>query len=410
MRFSLFVAWRYFLSTKKARFINFISGLAVLGVALGTMALIIILSVFNGLEDLLRGLHSTINPELKIEKIEGKSFEVSESFIKELQNIEGVALVTRTIEDNVFLIYNNVQTVAKLKGVGENYAANTKMKKAIYDGEFLLQKGRGNYAVLGIGLAHMLRINIADPFTTIECWYPKRKKKISFGSLDASSSINQFNILPVGVFSLEESYDVSYIFVPLRFAEKLLDYQDRCSYLEVQIQEDANSIDVQENLQKKLGNRYRVLNGDEQQASLLKALQIEKLFVYVALTVILGVASLNIFFSLMMLVLDKFKDIAMLYAMGASSTIIRQIFLMEGSFISFVGTTTGLVLGLTISWLQQNYGIIQMGTATTIVDAYPIKIEFWDVFFTVLTIVIITLLATVFPALKATRVEVKTQL
>lgn len=410
MRFSLFVAWRYFLSTKKARFINFISGLAVLGVALGTTALIIILSVFNGLEDLLRTVHGTIAPELKIEIVQGKSFEVDEDFLQELRQIKGVSTVTRTIEDNVVLIYNDAQTVAKLKGVGENYAAYTQMKAAIYDGEFLLQKGRGNYAVLGIGLAHMLRINIADPFTTIQCWYPKRKKKINFGSLDASSNINQLNILPVGVFSLEETYDVSYIIVPLRFAEKLLDYQGRCSYLEIQTEKNANVLEVQELLQEQLGATFKVLNGDEQQASLLKALQIEKLFVYVALTVILGVASLNIFFSLMMLVLDKYKDIAMLYAMGSSSKIIREIYLLEGAFISFVGATIGLILGLTVSWLQQNYGIIQMGTATTIVDAYPVKIEFLDVFFTVLTISIITILATVFPALKATRVEVKTQL
>jgi len=411
MKTTLWIAWRYFLSRKKAQFINIIALLSMFGICVGTTALILILSVFNGLEGLIRDLHKTINPELKITLVEGKSFEVNQEFIKKTQNVEGVEIITEVIEDNAVMLHKNKQMVITIKGVSNNYLEQLdSLKQTILQGEFALIKDNKAYAVVGSGVQYMLSINIYNPLEPLQIWYPKRLKKINMGSLSPEGNFNQRVIMPSGVFGLEQQYDASYVFVPLAFAEDLLEYKNRRTSLEIKTNKKADIQKVKSDLEQTLGNKFKVLNRQEQQASLLKAIKIEKLFVFVTLSFVLGVAAFNIFFSLMMLVIDKSKDIAVLYAMGGDASWIKNIFVWVGSLIALSGGGLGLFLGASIGFLQQKYGLIKMGTQTTLVDAYPIALKIDDFIFTTIIIVSITILSSLIPARYASRLDPKQHL
>ncbi|EAY26576.1 ABC transporter permease [Microscilla marina] len=410
MNLPLFIARRYFFSKHKKQFINVISILSMIEVAVGTIALILVLSVFNGLQELIQGLHDTFNPELKVEPIKGKSFEVSSQLIKKIEAVPGVKIVSEIIEDNAVLRYKNGQMVVKVKGVSENYLEQTRMDSAIRKGEFALYKNGRPRAVIGQGVQYTLAIGLRNDFDALQLWYPKKVKKITLGINAEKKLINKKAIFPIGVFSLEQQYDASYVFVPLKFAANLLQYDNRRTSLEIQLKEKADTDATKKGIKEVLGNNFKVLDRNEQQANLLKAIQIEKLFVYITLSFILLVASINIFFSLMMLMIDKKKDVAVLLSMGASTKIIRKIFMMEGGIIAFSGAIIGLLVATTLAILQQKYGFIGMGTSTTVVEAYPVKLKSIDFIFTCITIVLITFLAAYYPARKASQIDVRENL
>lgn len=406
MNFPLFIAKRYFFSTKKKTFISILSIISMFGVAVGTMALVIALSVFNGLEDMIRSLYGSFDPDLKVSATRGKSFVVDPAFLEKVQQVEGVEVITEIIEENALVRYQDAQKVVKLKGVGENFDRKRRLEKAVVRGDFKLREDSTMFAVLGIGVKYALSVSLRNEFHFLKVYYPKRGNALSFMP---SQLTNRKMIKPSGVFSLEQEYD-NYMFVPLEFAAELMEYGNERTALEIQIAEGANLEQVQHEVQETLGADFEVLNSDEQHASLLRAVKIEKLFVYLIFSFILALASFNIFFSLSMLAIDKKKDIAVLYALGATSRTVRNIFLGEGAIIAFVGAATGLSLGLLICWVQQTYQVISMGMQTSLVEAYPVKIQWQDFVFTGLTIVIITLLAAYRPAVIATRSEVNTNL
>lgn len=410
MNLPLFIARRYFFSRHKKQFINVISILSMIEVAVGTMALILVLSVFNGLQELIKGLHDTFNPELKVEAVKGKSFGITPGFIKKLEAVEGVNIVSEVIEDNAVLRYKNGQMVVKIKGVSENYIQQTRMDSAIRKGEFALYKDGMPRAVIGQGVQYTMAIGLRNDFDALQLWYPKKVKKITLGLEAEKKLINKKAIFPIGVFSLEQQYDASYIFVPLKFAEELLQYGNRRTSLEIQVKPRFSIQRVKNKVKKVLGENFKVLDRDEQQANLLRAIQVEKLFVYVTLSFILLVASINIFFSLMMLMIDKKKDIAVLRSMGASTQTIRRIFMMEGTIIAFSGAFIGLIIAVGLALAQQEYGFISMGTSTTVVEAYPIKLKSIDFVFTSITIVLITFLAAYYPSVKASKIDLKDNL
>jgi lipoprotein-releasing system permease protein len=376
----------------------------MLAVAVGTMALVVVLSVFNGLEDLIRSLHNYFDPELKIVPSSGKSFEVSDEMLESIRNTEGVAILTQVVEDNAYVQYRNAKMVVNLKGVEENFIEHRRLDKRMVQGELKLKENGVDYAIMGRGVQYALNVMNMAEMHSLQIYYP-RKGRVS--TTNITSSLNRMNIMPAGVFAIEKQYDMSYIFVPLDFAIDLLDYENRRTSLEVKIQDGFSISSTQRRLKTLLGEQFEVLNSDEQHSSLLKAIKIEKLFVYLTFSFILLVASFNIFFSLTMLAIDKKKDIAILYAMGANNKLIKSIFLSEGAIISFSGAFLGLSIGLIICIIQQQFGIVSMGMATSVLESYPIKMQAGDFLYTGLTIILITLAASYRPAHIATRVDLR---
>ncbi len=398
MKASWFIARRYFLSRKKQNFINILSVIALLGVSLGTMALVIVLSVFNGLEDLLRSLFGSFDPDIQIVAAEGKSFDYDQDMIEALKNVEGVFFLTEVIEDNALIKFRNNQTVVKIKGVSSSVHFREDLKNNIVEGTFLLNINKTPRAVLGRGVQYKLGAPIGDGFIPMQIIYPKNMDRIS---LNPEKALNTKSISAIGVFALEEYYDNNYVFVPIEFAEELFDYSGKRSAIEVIVEEGYSKDRVQLAIQSILNENYSVKNADEQHEALYKAIKVEKLFVNLAFVFILVIVSFNIFFALSMLALEKRKDISMLYAMGASKKTVSQIFLLEGMIIGMSGMLLGLTIGYALCYGQENYGWVSMGIEMAVADAYPLKIQWQDFVSTAFVIVFITFISSLNPALLA---------
>lgn len=408
MNFPLFIANRYFFSRKKKNFINVIAIISMAVVAIATAALIIALSVYNGMEGLLRSIYGSFDAELSISPTHGKSFELTDDLFNSIQQVEGVVNITEVIEDNVLLKYNEAQKLVKMKGLSDNFITHSYMAPYVIEGEFAFHQDSIQYAILGNGIRQALSINIKDDFYPLQFFYPKNVKP---GALDPSNYFSRANIMPGGVFRLEQHYDDEYVFVPLSFAQALLNYGEKRTSLEISTEHDASISDVQEALIALLGPDFRVLNSDQQHADLYKILRIEKLLVFLIFSLIIGIASINIFFSLSMLVIEKRRDIAVLLAMGAPAQKIRRIFLSEGAIIAFSGAGLGLLLGLVVAWLQDTFGLISMGGGQSLIlQAYPVEIQLTDFVYTALCIILITFLASIHPAIMAPKnVDLKVQ-
>ncbi len=380
-------------------------------VAVGTMALIIVLSVFNGLEDLLKSLYNTFDPEIKIEAVVGKSFEVTPEFLDRLSSVEGVEEVSEVIEDNAYVRYNRNEMVAVIKGVSDSFLKKEAVKHAIVQGKLKFYDDFDNrnidYAIIGRGIQYILNIAPNNDFFALQIFYPKDIKQ---AGTNPEKMLNRDNIMIGGIFALEKQYDEKYIFVPLEFAKNLLNYGNKRTSLEVTTKADYNVEDVQENIKAALGDSFRVLNSDEQHAIILRTIKIEKLFVYLIFTFILAISSFNIFFALSMLAIDKKKDIGILYALGARDKFIRSIFLKEGAIISFSGAAVGIMAGFVLVFLQKQFGFISMGLQTSVISYYPVKMQLTDFVFTAICIVLITLSASIRPAIMATKFNPLNQL
>jgi lipoprotein-releasing system permease protein len=403
LNLALFIARRYFFSSKKKNFINIISNISMIGVGVGTMALVIVLSVFNGLEDLFRSLYGTFNSEIQIKATQGKFFEVNPALLAKIQSIEGVKSVAEVIEDYVWLTYKDAQTGVKMRGVSDNFLHQNGLDSVIIAGKLLLHDKNTDYTVMGAGVQNVLSVPLTDNFESIQVWYPNNTKKTI--DLNSPNAYLRKPIRPSAVFAIEQQYDNNYIFVPLSFARDLLQTGNKRTSLEIKTKTSRESDirAVQKSLQNTLGSQFVVQNRDEQHANLLRAIQIEKLFVYVTFSFILAIASFNIFFSLTMLAIDKKKDVSVLYAMGASSGFIKRLFMTEGGIIAFTGAFSGIVLGFIICWLQQTFSIVSMGMQTSVVDAYPVKMHAEDFALTALTIMFIVFFASYFPARQAAK-------
>ncbi len=409
MNVPFLIARRYFLSKKKRNIISIISNISMVGVAVGTMSLIIVLSVFNGLEDLVRTLYGKSDPNLVVMATRGKSFAVTPAFLQRIQAVPGVALLTEVIEDNALLQYHDRQMVVKMRGLTENYFGQSGIDVSIREGDHRLHRDSLDFALVGAGVQHELSITLKNGLTPLRMLYPRNNGRKTL-SMDPSKAFNEESLQAGGVFLIEQHMDDSYVFVPLRFAQHLLGYGTRRTGLYVKVGDSFTIEQVKQALRHKLGPRFTVLDSDEQHVSLLKAIKIEKLFVFITFAFILLIASLNIFFSLSMLVIDKKKDIAVLLAMGATERTVRRTFLGVGAIVALVGAVVGLVLGVGICWAQQRFGLVSMGMATSIVDAYPVKMKLSDILLTCGAIVLITLAVSIRPALNAGRLVLRDNL
>lgn len=400
MNLPFFIARKYFLSGKKKNFINIISIISMIVVAIGTMCLIIALSFFNGLEGLLRSMYGNFDPDIIIKPATGKSFEFNDDLYSQLEEKDGVLGVTEVIEDYVLVKYKDAQRVARMKGVSRAFDEYSGIRGAVVAGDFPLVRDSIGYALLGRGVQYDLSLSLKNDFYTLQMYYAKN---IDPGVVNPQKMFNILNIIPGGVFAIEKYYDENFVFVPIEFAEDLLGYHGKRSSFELYLKDGVSHEIMKDQLQKEMGSLFIVQTGDELHSSLYKVLKIEKLFIFGILAAIIGIASVNIFFCLTMLVIEKKKDISVLIAQGASSNLIRRIFLFEGYIIAFTGAIIGLFLGLSVSFLQQEFGFIGMGMDSAIVNSYPIKVEWIDVIMTATAIILITILASIKPAIKASK-------
>jgi len=372
----------------------------MIGIAFSTAALIIVLSVFNGLEGLLRSLYSSFDPEIKIELKKGKSFEVTPELISKVQAIDGIRIVTEVIEDYAYVRYRDADMVVTMKGVSDNFIDQHRLDDHLADGRLVLKENNIDYAIIGRGVQYALSVGVSENLFPLQVFYIKNMKS---SSLDPSQLYARKSIEPGGVFSIEKNYDENYIFVPLQFAQDLLNYGNKRTSLEIQTDKNYDLKSVQQKISQVVGENFNVLTNEEQHKDLYRLLKIEKLFTFVALTLLILVASINIFFSLMMLALDKKKDISILFALGGHDHLIRKIFLSEGALIAFIGAISGLVLGGGICWLQDTFGLVGMGMENAIVSNYPVKMRLADFVLTSVVIVCITILVSFYPARLAAR-------
>ena len=375
----------------------------MVGVAISTMALVAVMSVFNGLEDLIRGLFSSFDSELQVTPVAGKSFVATEDWLTAIREVEGVEVITEVIEDNALLEYRGNQHIARVKGVSDNYFEHERFSKGYFWGDTTLGTGMRPGAILGRGVAFALSVNLDDINSVLNIYYPKAPK--SAASLDPNQLYASGQVEPRGFFSIEQGVDNEYILVPIDFFKDLLGYGQKRTALELKVSPEYSISTVQKAVQAHLGADFAVKNADEQHATLIRTVKLEKLFVFLTLTFILALASFNIFFSLSMLAIEKKKDLAVLKSMGAKNSLIRGIFLKQGALIAFSGAILGLILGLLLVGAQAKFGLISLGIASGVVDAYPVRIHWPDLGWISLAVVTITLLASWRPAWIAAQVD-----
>ncbi|MCS6969035.1 MAG: FtsX-like permease family protein [Cytophagales bacterium] len=409
MNVAFFVALRYLFSKKKSNFINFISAISVAGVAVSTAAMVIVLSVFNGLEEFTRSLYASYHADLEITPVKGKSFPVDRGLVASLSQIQGVQAVTEVIADDALLRYKDLQLVVKVKGVSENFNQQYPISTKLVGGTFALKQEGAPRALIGIGVQMQLGIDLANDLEPLVFWYPRKDRQVDLAN--PANNFQQRLILAGGTLAIEQQFDQSHVLVPLEWAEDLMQYKQKRTSLEIKVQREEDVISVQKAVQQLIAPRgLQVKNRQQQQESIMRAIKIEKLFVFVALAFVLAVASFNIFFTLSMLAIEKQRDIAIFIAMGALPRLVSNIFLVEGFFIACVGAFTGLALGLLICLLQSYFGLVSLGIQSSLIQSYPVVILWTDFVAIGLVTFVITFLASYAPAWRATAVNVPEQL
>lgn len=388
MDLSFFIARRYLLSKKSINAIHFISGISTLGVFVGSAALIIILSVFNGFEHLALSLYSNFTSELRIEPLVGKTFNPTHPYLTQLKKDARVANYVETLEEKVLLRYDNSQFIGLMKGVTLNYFENKQLSNMLFEGELALQKNGLPVALIGAGVQNSLSVNVANDFEIIEVFSPKKN---ALNSTDPSNDFNVKLIHPVGTFRPEQHFD-DLILVPIEVARELLIEPLQVSAIEIDVKEGVSIADFQEEIIQNVGKNFKIKNRSEQNPLLYKIVNTEKWAVYVILTFVLIIAIFNIIGSLTMLVIDKQKDIAILSSLGASKSLIQKIFFIEGMMISMIGCLIGMWVALIFCVLQQRYGFINMGAENLLTEAYPIVLKATDF---LLVFITVTFIATV---------------
>lgn len=346
------------------------------GIIVGTMALVIVLSVFNGFNSLIETFFSNFDPDLKITAAEGKMFTPSDYPFEEIKELPGVVHYSEVIEEVALLKYNSQQYPAIVKGVPSNYANYTKIDTLIVDGSFLLKEDGINYALVGQGVAYNLGIGITfvDP---IRIFVPRKGRQ---SSVNISRSINYDYIFPSGIFSVLEEIDSKYIIVPYNYAKDLFESGEQVSSVELGLNPEVKPRKLQKEIQEILGETFHVKNKYQQHDLIYKTMKTEKWAAYLILVFILIVASFNMLSSLSMLIIDKKEDLFILRSMGADDQLIRRIFLFEGWLISFLGAVVGALLGILICWLQIKFEFITLpGAGSFVISAYPVKIIFSDI-------------------------------
>lgn len=369
------------------------------------MALILILSVFNGLEEFQKGLFKTYDPDLKVISNQNTRFTLTAQQLKDVKSLEGIRFVNPILEDQALIRYKNKQLVVRFKGVDDEFLKAERLKKQVVEGDYFVQNGEHAFAVVGIGVFLNMGMSFEDVFTPIEAWYPNHQALKRFTINEQSIRSNRF--FPSGVMEVEQSFDNQMILVPLPWMEELMGVENQISALEIMIDEHTDEQALKSKLATLLGKTYQVQTRDEQHVALLKAIKIEKFFVFLIMAFVMGIASFTLFYALSLLVIEKKKDLSTLLAMGFTKKQMFQTFLLVGVLISFSGAIIGMLLGYGLGYIQQEFGIISLGIPNSLIDAYPIQMRIGDFIQTALVVIIITFLASIFPARKAVEMTFK---
>jgi len=375
VRLPLFIAKRYLFAKKSHNVINVISLISAAGIALGTMALVVILSVYNGFEGLIKSLYSAGEADILIVPSEGKSFSIKTIEFDKVRDLVADGHFCPVAEENVFIRYGSGESVATMKGIDSVFAAQTKISKFMTEGEFRMREGEVPLAVAGKTIAASLgiRTHFTDP---LYIYFPSRTNPVSL--LNPASSLNQARLFPGGIFSIEQNLDRKFIFVPLEVARELLEIGDEVTSVEIYYDTESDRATVIEEIQKTLGEGFRVKDRYMQNETLYKMMKAEKLTIYMILLFVVIIISFNLFGSLSMLILEKEDDTRTLRSMGAGEQLVKRIFLLEGWMISLLGMGTGIVFGVVICLLQQKFGFVNM-PGNFIIDAYPVVVSIWDI-------------------------------
>ncbi len=354
------------------------------------MALIIVLSAFNGLSELVQSLYNSFDPDIQITLKQGKTFDPNSAEISSLKKIEGIAYYTEVMEGNALLKFKDKQCIATIKGVSKEFEKMSGFDSLIRDGNFNIQK---NNIVIGKGISYVLQTGPNDVFTPISVYAPKRGNT---NSLNPEDGLNELKTYPAGEFSINDEFDYKYVIMNIDKARELLDYTSEVTSVELKLKPDSNKEQIQQQISFAVGDKFAVKNREQQNAMLYKTLKSEKLWTFIILVFILIIATFNVIGSLTMLIMEKKKDIIILRNMGAGIKLIRRIFLVEGMMITLVGTLSGLLLGTLICWLQAKFSLVKL-TEGYVVDAYPIQIQAADIVFILGAVLLIGFFAAWYP-------------
>lgn len=387
MKFPFYIARRYLVSKKSHNAINLISRISMVGVSLGALALVVILSVFNGFDSLIKSMMSSFYPDIKISPASGKTFVLTDSVKQIIANMDGVIAYADVVEEDALFKFNDQYHLGRIKGIDSGYAEVTGIDTMMVEGKFTLHDGPFEGTIIGLGVQYYLnaRLNFDKP---IHIYIPKRTERFS---LHPDKALNRTYLFPTGVYQVDQDIDSRYIFIPLKVARQLLDYTNEISHLEIGVSNKTQIKPFKENLQKLLQPYNLVVETRyEQNKVFYKTMQSEKWMIFFILIFILFVASFNVISSLTMLIIEKKKDIATLRSLGADVQKIKSIFLTQGWLVSALGAIIGICTGVLIVWVQQQFGLIKLGgSGSFIIDAYPVKLKFSDTMLSFVVVLII---------------------
>lgn len=391
MNLPFHIARRYLFSKKSKNIINIISWISMISIGVGSLALIVVLSVFNGLQSLVESMYESFEPDFKITVVEGKTIELSNFPLEKITQLDGIDQYTKVIEEVVGVKNGENQGIATLKGVEDSFLRMTNIDTALIDGQAVLQNQGINYGLVGYGVASKLGLYLENG-ENLNIYIPKRG---DIGSLNISNAFNFKQITPSGIFFINPDFDEKYILVPFSFLEDALDYKNLVTSIELTIKEPSELESIQSKIKSIVGNNYNVENRYEMNALLYKTNQAEKWITFMILAFILVIAAFNILSSLTILIMDKVEDIKVLRSMGANKTLIKRIFFTEGILINLIGAGGGLIIGTIICLLQQHVGLLKLGGG--IVEYYPVEIRPLDFILITSTVIIIAGFSSYFP-------------
>lgn len=397
MNLPFYIAKRYLFSKKSHNAINVISAVSVCGVALATLALVCTLSVFNGFHDLISSFFTHFDPDLKVEVIKGKVFTPSPATIEAIRATEGVEVVSLTLEDNAMAKYKENQTMVTIKGVDDNFQALTHIEEILHGNpEFKLYDEVVDYGIMGHSLMYILGTGI-QPYSPIEIYAPRKGGKVNLAN--PMANFHRAPLYSPGtVFDVNDSrYATSYIIASIDYARKLFGYTSEISAIEVRLADGADVSRAKQSLQAIMGDAFTVKDRYEQQEATFKVIEIEKFVTYLFLCFILMVACFNIISSVSMLILDKRDNAATLRSLGATDGMVSRIFIYEGNLIALFGALVGLVLGIILCLLQQQFGFIGLGDGQFVVNAYPVRVQFTDVILVLVSVLLVSAISVWLP-------------
>ena len=399
MNFPFYIARRYLFSKKSTHAINVISGISVVGVAVATMALVVTLSVFNGFHDLVASFFTQMDPQLKITPVKGKTAPADDPILTKIRHLSEVEVATECLEEQALAVYGDRQQMVIVKGVEDNFNQLTHIQEILEgDGDFELHAADLSYGIPGLGMAYQLGLGYTYEHP-LRIYAPRREGQLNMANPTEGFVVDDL-YSPGVVFCMKQGkYDKNYILTSIAFTRHLFDLDGRLSSLELRLKPGSDFERVKSQMEEIAAGKFYVQDRYEQQDDTFRIMKVEKLIAYVFLTFILMIACFNIIGSLSMLIIDKKEDVVTLRNLGATDHQITRIFLFEGRMISAIGAILGVLIGLLLCWLQQQYGIVRLGSSegSFVVDAYPVSVHPWDIVLIIITVMAVGFLSVWYP-------------